>query len=151
MASVNKVILVGNLGKDPEMRYLTDGGKVVNLTLATNSSWKDKATGQKREETEWHRVVFYGRQAEIAAEYCKKGSTIYVEGRLKTRKWQDQSGVDRYTTEIVGDVLQLLGGRDSNAQNVEASAKAYANKQPARQQDMRNPGSISDMEDDIPF
>lgn len=111
MASVNKVILVGTLGKDPEIRYLPDGAAVANMSLATNSKWKDKNTGEQREETEWHRVVIYGRLAEVAGEYCKKGGSVYLEGKLKTRKWQDQSGADRYSTEIIADAMQLLGGK----------------------------------------
>jgi single-strand DNA-binding protein len=113
MASVNKVILVGNLGRDPEVRYSPEGSAICNLSLATTSSWKDKASGEKREETEWHRVVMYNRLAEIAGEYLRKGRPVYIEGRLKTRKWQDKdTGADRYSTEIVADQMQMLGGRD---------------------------------------
>jgi single-strand DNA-binding protein len=112
MASVNKVILIGNLGKDPETRYATSGAAICNITLATSRQWKDKASGEKREETEWHRVVFYDRLAEIAGEYLKKGRPVYVEGRLKTRKWQDKEGQDRYTTEIIAEEMQLLGSRE---------------------------------------
>ncbi len=113
MASVNKVILVGNLGRDPETRYSTSGAAICNVTIATSRQWKDKASGEKKEETEWHRVVFYDRLAEIAGEYLKKGRPVYVEGRLKTRKWQDKEGQDRYTTEIIAEEMQLLGSRDS--------------------------------------
>jgi len=114
MASVNKVILVGNLGRDPEVRYSPDGAAICNISIATTSNWKDKNTGERREETEWHRVVFYNRLAEIAGEYLKKGRPVYVEGRLKTRKWQDKdTGADRFSTEIVADQMQMLGGRDS--------------------------------------
>lgn len=112
MASVNKVILVGNLGKDPETRYAPSGDAITNITLATSDQWKDKATGEKKEATEWHRVVFFGRLAEIAGEYLKKGRSVYVEGRLRTRKWQDKDGQDRYTTEIVADQMQMLGSRE---------------------------------------
>ena len=112
MASVNKVILVGNLGKDPETRYSPNGGAICNVRLATTRNWKDKATGEKKEETEWHSVVFYDRLAEIAGEYLKKGRSVYVEGRLKTRKWQDKEGQDRYTTEIIAAEMQLLGSRE---------------------------------------
>ncbi len=113
MASVNKVIIIGNLGRDPEVRYSADGAAVCNVSIATMSQWKDKATGEKREETEWHRVVFYNRLAEIAGEFLKKGRSVYVEGRLKTRKWQDkETGADRYSTEIVADQMQMLGGRE---------------------------------------
>jgi single-strand DNA-binding protein len=112
MASINKVILIGNLGKDPEVRYSPNGAAICNITIATSRNWKDKTSGEKVEETEWHRVVFYDRLAEIAGEYLKKGRPVYVEGRLKTRKWQDKDGVEKYTTEIVADNMQLLGGRD---------------------------------------
>ena len=112
MASVNKVIIVGNLGKDPETRYSPNGGAICNVRIATTRNWKDKATGEKKEETEWHSVVFYDRLAEIAGEYLKKGRSVYVEGRLKTRKWQDKEGQDRYTTEIIAAEMQLLGSRE---------------------------------------
>ncbi len=114
MASVNKVILVGNLGRDPETRYATSGAAICNITVATSRQWKDKASGEKKEETEWHRVVFYDRLAEIAGEYLKKGRPVYVEGRLKTRKWQDKEGQDRYTTEIIAEEMQLLGSREGS-------------------------------------
>ena len=112
MASVNKVILIGNLGKDPEIRYAPSGGAICNVRLATTRNWKDKATGEKKEETEWHSVVFYDRLAEIAGEYLKKGRPVYVEGRLKTRKWQDKEGQERYTTEVIAAEMQLLGSRE---------------------------------------
>jgi single-strand DNA-binding protein len=112
MASVNKVILIGNLGRDPEVRYTPNGAAICNIALATSRNWKDKNSGEKMEETEWHRVVFFDRLAEIAGEYLKKGRSVYVEGRLKTRKWQDKDGVERYTTEIVADSMQLLGNRE---------------------------------------
>ena len=115
MASVNKVILVGNLGRDPETRYSTSGAAICNITVATSRQWKDKASGEKKEETEWHRVVFYDRLAEIAGEYLKKGRPVYVEGRLKTRKWQDKEGQDRYTTEIIAEEMQLLGSREGGS------------------------------------
>ncbi|MGA1382234.1 MAG: single-stranded DNA-binding protein, partial [Burkholderiaceae bacterium] len=111
MASVNKVILLGNLGRDPEVRYSADGAAIANVSIATTSRYKDKS-GEMKEDTEWHRVVFFGRLAEVVNEYLKKGRPVYVEGRLRTRKWQDQGGQDRYTTEIVADQMQLLGGRD---------------------------------------
>ena len=110
MASVNKVILIGNLGRDPETRYMPDGGAITNISVATTDTWKDKQ-GEKQEKTEWHRVAFFGRLAEIAGEYLKKGSQVYVEGRLQTRKWQDKDGNDKYTTEIVADRMQMLGSR----------------------------------------
>ena len=112
MASLNKVQIIGNLGRDPEVRYTADGAAIANLSLATTSSWKDKNTGEKREETEWHRCVFYGKIAEIVGQYAKKGRPLYVEGRLKTRKWTDKDGIEKYTTEIVCDQMQLLGSRE---------------------------------------
>lgn len=111
MASVNKVIIVGNLGKDPDVRYLPSGEAVTNITVATTDTWKDKTSGEKREATEWHRIVFFRKLAEIAGQYLKKGSQVYIEGSLKTRKWQDKDGQDRYTTEIVADSMQMLGSR----------------------------------------
>ena len=114
MASVNKVILVGNLGRDPETRYMPDGAAITNASVATSFQWNDKASGEKKEETEWHRVVFRGKLAEIAGEYLKKGSQVYVEGRLRTRKWQDKEGQDKYTTEIVADRMQMLGSRSGS-------------------------------------
>src|SRR5438105_15646472 len=110
MASVNKVILIGNLGRDPETRYMPDGGAITNISIATTDKWKDKA-GEMQEKTEWHRVAFFGKLAEIAGEYLKKGSQVYVEGRLQTRKWQDKEGQDKYTTEIVANEMQMLGSR----------------------------------------
>ncbi|MCD2358944.1 single-stranded DNA-binding protein [Pantoea sp. MHSD4] len=114
---VNKVILVGNLGQDPEVRYMPNGGAVANITLATSESWRDKQTGENKEITEWHRVVLFGKLAEVAGEYLRKGSQVYIEGQLRTRKWQDQGGQDRYTTEVVvnvGGTMQMLGGRGGN-------------------------------------
>lgn len=123
MASINKVILVGNLGRDPEMRYSADGAAICNISIATTSRWKDKASGEQREETEWHRVVFYNRLAEIAGKYLKKGSSVYIEGRLKTRKWQDkETGADRYATDVVADQMQMLGGRDGGADSTPQQA-----------------------------
>jgi len=113
---INKVILIGNLGADPEVRYMPQGGAVANLTVATSESWTDKATNERKEQTEWHRVVIYQRLAEIAGEYLRKGSKVYLEGRLKTRKWQDQQGVERYTTEIIASELQMLDGRGEGQQ-----------------------------------
>jgi single-strand DNA-binding protein len=108
---VNKVIIVGNLGQDPETRYMPSGSAVTNFTVATNESWKDKQTGEQKDRTEWHRVAMFNRLAEIAAEYLRKGSQVYIEGKLRTRKWQGQDGADRYTTEIIADEMQMLGGR----------------------------------------
>jgi single-strand DNA-binding protein len=155
MASVNKVIVVGNLGADPETRYLPSGEAVTNIRVATTDKWKDKASGEMKEATEWHRISFFGRLAEIAGEYLKKGSQVYVEGSLRTRKWQDKEGHDRYSTEIRADVMQMLGSRAgsgeprgaaSGADQPEAKTEAAARpaaKKPA--------GKFDDMADDIPF
>jgi single-strand DNA-binding protein len=155
MASVNKVILIGNLGRDPETRYMPDGGAVTNVSIATTESWKDK-NGEKQEKTEWHRVAFFGKLAEIAGEYLKKGSQVYVEGRLQTRKWQDKDGQDKYTTEIVADRMQMLGSRqgmgggeregggDREGASRPAAAKPAAGKPAAG-------SKFDDFEDDIPF
>src|ERR671936_1314103 len=133
MASVNKVILVGNLGRDPETRYMPDGAAITNVSIATSFAWTDKASGEKKEETEWHRVVFRARLAEIAGEYLKKGSQVYVEGRLRTRKWQDKDGQDRYTTEIMADSMQMLGSRSGSGEPrpEPAEARAEAKAAPA--------------------
>jgi len=125
MASVNKVILIGNLGRDPETRYAPSGSAICNVRIATTRNWKDKASGEKREETEWHSVVFYDRLAEIAGEYLKKGRPVYVEGRLKTRKWQDKDGQDRYTTEIIATEMQLLGSRDGGGAGDDSGAGSH--------------------------
>jgi single-strand DNA-binding protein len=154
MASVNKVILIGNLGRDPEVRYMPDGGAITNISIATTENWKDK-NGEKQEKTEWHRVAFFGKLAEIAGEYLKKGSQVYVEGRLQTRKWQDKDGNDKYTTEIVADRMQMLGSRqgmggggDRDAPERE-SAPRPASAKPAA---AKPAGSkFDDFEDDIPF
>ena len=172
MASLNKVTLIGNLGRDPETRYTPDGAAITNFSIATTSQWKDKGTGEKKEETEWHRLVFYNRLAEIAAEYLKKGSSIYVEGRLKTRKWQDKEGVEKTTTEVVVDQMQMLGGRggmggggggDSGEEG--GGGSGYSRPMPARGGASSGGGAASsgaakkpapaasfdDMDDDIPF
>ncbi len=160
MASVNKVILMGNLGRDPEVRYSPDGAAVCNVSIATTSSWKDKTSGERREETEWHRVVFYNRLAEIAGEYLKKGRPVYVEGRIKTRKWQNKEGVDQYTTEVVADNMQLLGGRDGGDGGASGGNEggSSAPRPAARAQQAARPAApaagganLSDMDDDIPF
>ncbi len=154
---INKVILVGNLGKDPEIRYVPNGGAVANLNIATSESWKDKGTGEKQERTEWHRVVFFGKLAEIASEYLKKGAQIYVEGRLQTRKWQDKSGQDRYTTEIVGSELQMLGGRggagggEGPPADMPYDAPASSSGGRSTQSSAPTPGGGEDFDDDIPF
>ena len=151
MASVNKVIIVGNLGKDPESRYMPNGDAVCNITVATTDTWKDKQTGEKKEATEWHRIVFFRKLAEIAGQYLKKGSPVYIEGALKTRKWQDKDGQDRYTTEIVAENMQMLGGRkDGGSAPDNDSRQASAQPRP-RQQPSGGGGSFDDFEDDIPF
>ena len=163
MASVNKVILIGNLGRDPELRYNANGGAWCTVAIATSRNWKNKDTGERQEETEWHRVVFNDRLAEIAGEYLKKGRPVYVEGRLKTRKWTDKDGVEKYTTEIVATEMQLLGGREGlggpggeeggseprptyNRPPVAAPASAQAQAAPAKVS-----SGMDDMDDDIPF
>jgi single-strand DNA-binding protein len=145
---INKVILVGNLGKDPETRYTASGSAVTNITLATTESWKDRQSGEKQEKTEWHRVVFFSRLAEIAGEYLRKGSQVYIEGRLQTRKWQDQSGQDRYTTEIVANDMQMLGGRAGGADDRAPAASGFREK-PAAAEVAESEPDFQD--DDIPF
>lgn len=157
---VNKVILVGNLGKDPDMKYTANGAAIANITVATSESWNDKQTGEKQEKTEWHRVVFFRRLAEVVGEYLRKGSQVYIEGRLQTRKWQDQSGQDRYTTEIVADEMQMLGGRggsggDSGGGAPSGGGGFRSNNQQGKQSSQSSnnqqssDGGFSD--DDIPF
>ena len=146
---VNKVILIGNLGEDPETRYMPSGGAVTNITLATSESWKDKNTGEQQERTEWHRVVFFNRLAEIAGEYLKKGSKVYIEGSLRTRKWQGQDGQDRYTTEIVANEMQMLDSRGGGGD----APFARQQQQPSGQQPSQAAATPADtsFEDDIPF
>ncbi|MEQ9464862.1 MAG: single-stranded DNA-binding protein [Haliea sp.] len=158
---VNKVILVGNLGADPETRYMPSGGAVTNVNLATSDSWKDKQTGQPQERTEWHRVVFFNRLAEIAGEYLKKGTKVYVEGSLRTRKWQGQDGQDRYTTEIVASEMQMLDSRSGGQQGGGYPQDDYSQSAPSpqqqpaaspgRQASAPPPGDFGDFDDDIPF
>ena len=163
MASVNKVILVGNLGRDPEVRYMPNSDAVANFSIATTETWKDKQ-GNRQEKTEWHNIVMYRRLAEIAGEYLKKGSSVYIEGRLQTRKWQDKQGNDRYTTEIIADQLQMLGGRNSNAAgqtpgqdhgaaspSQPGGASTDDTPPPPRRKDPAPGGNFDDMDDDIPF
>lgn len=140
MAGINKVIIVGHLGNDPEMRSMPNGEAVANISVATSEAWTDKNTGERREVTEWHRIVFYRKLAEICGQYLKKGAQVYIEGRLRTHKWQDQNGQDRYTTEIQGDVMQMLGTRPQ-------SADGANNSQPMPQQD----ASANAFDDSIPF
>lgn len=168
---VNKVILIGNLGQDPEVRYMPNGGAVTNITLATSESWRDKQTGEMKEKTEWHRVVIFGKLAEIAGEYLKKGSQVYIEGSLQTRKWQDQSGQERYTTEVVvniGGSMQMLGGRSGGGDNMSQGGGWGQPQQPQQSQQFSGGGNPRlaqqpaaaapqsneppmDFDDDIPF
>lgn len=168
MASVNKVILVGNLGRDPEVRYMPSGDAIATLSIATTDSWMDKQSGQRQEATEWHRVVFFGKTAEVAGQYLKKGSQVYVEGSIRTRKWQDkETGQDRYSTEIRGDRMQMLGGRNSGGNAApsdggddygyhqggsrqEAPAPSQAPAAPRRMESRPAP-KLDDIDDDIPF
>ncbi len=143
---INKVILIGNLGRDAETRYMPSGGAVTNVTLATSETWKDKQTGEQQERTEWHRVVFFNRLAEIAGEYLKKGSKVYIEGSLRTRKWQGNDGQDRYTTEIVANEMQMLDSRGGSA---EYSQPAARGNQPVGSSPQ--PPATDDLDDDIPF
>ncbi len=145
---VNKVILVGNLGKDPEVRYMPNGNAVANITLATSESWKDKQTGEQQEKTEWHRIVMFRRLGEIAGEYLKKGSQVYIEGKLQTRKWQDNSGNDRYTTEIVANEMQMLGGRGGGSAGFSADSAPASKAAPAP---APAAAGADDFDDDIPF
>jgi single-strand DNA-binding protein len=150
MASINKVIIVGNLGKDPETRFLPDGKAVCNFSVATTDTWKDKASGEKKEATEWHRISAFGRLAEICGEYLKKGSQVYIEGKLKTRKWQDKEGQDRYTTEIMADAMQMLGSRSGMGGGEPREMReppSTGESRPAK----KPPGQFQDMDDDIPF
>jgi single-strand DNA-binding protein len=159
MASVNKVILVGNLGRDPETRYMPDGGAVTNVSIATTETWKDKTSGEKQEKTEWHRVAFFGKLAEIAGEYLKKGSQVYVEGRLQTREWE-KDGVKRYTTEIIANAMQMLGSRQGMGGGDREGAGGGGGERPAgtagaagaaKPAASKGGGKFDDFEDDIPF
>ena len=150
MASVNKVILVGRLGKDPETRYMPNGDAVTNITLATSETWKDK-NGEKQEKTEWHRVTFYRKLAEIAGEYLKKGSMAYVEGRLETRKWTDKSGVEKYTTEIIANEMQMLSSRGSSSNSFEVVDREPSGSSASKPAAKKTGGEFDDFEDDIPF
>ena len=163
MASVNKVILVGNLGRDPETRYNPEGGAITNISVATTDTWKDKTSGEKQERTEWHRVVFFSRLAEIAGEYLKKGSQVYIEGSLRTRKWQDKEGKERTTTEIVADRMQMLGSREGSGavhtadeppdrERASAGAAASASAPSgAKGGGAPSKKNVDDLDDDIPF
>ncbi len=147
---INKVILVGNLGKDPEVRYSPNGNAVANITLATSEQWKDRNSGEQQEKTEWHRVVFFNRLAEIVGEYLKKGSQVYVEGKLQTRKWQGQDGQDRYTTEIVASEMQMLGGRQGGGDDSWSSSRSAGGSKAAAPA-AAPAGDIGDFDDDVPF
>ncbi len=147
---VNKVILLGNLGNDPEVRYTASGAAVANVSLATTDSWRDKESGDQQERTEWHRVVFFGRLAEIVGEYLNKGSQIYVEGRLQTRKWQDKDGNDKYSTEIVASEMQMLGGGRGGSGGGGGSNQSRSSNQPDESA-ARQPAGADDFDDDIPF
>jgi single-strand DNA-binding protein len=174
MASINKVILIGNLGRDPEVRYAPSGSAICNVTIATTRNWKSKDSGERQEETEWHRIVFYDRLAEIAGEYLKKGRSVYIEGRLKTRKWTDKDGVEKYTTEIIADQMQMLGNREGGGgmgAGEEGSSSGAPARTPARSGGGAGAGAgagagggagagkapaksntgFDDMDDDIPF
>ena len=169
MASVNKVILIGNLGRDPEVRYAPSGAAICNVTIATSRQWKNKDSGERQEETEWHRVVFYDRLAEIAGEYLKKGKSVYVEGRLKTRKWTDKDGVEKYTTEIVAQEMTMLGGREGGSgggtgggyggddsgmgesRDSRPARSAPPARTPAPKPAAKSSTGFDDMDDDIPF
>lgn len=159
---VNKVILVGNLGQDPEVRYMPNGGAVANITLATSESWRDKQTGEMKEQTEWHRVVLFGKLAEVASEYLRKGSQVYIEGQLRTRKWTDQSGQDKYTTEVVvnvGGTMQMLGGRQGGGAPAggqqQQGGNQFSGGAQSRPQQQSAPAPSNeppmDFDDDIPF
>lgn len=165
MASVNKVIIIGNLGRDPEVRYAPSGSAICNVAIATSRNWKDKTSGERQEETEWHRVVFYDRLAEIAGEYLKKGKSVYIEGRLKTRKWTDKDGVEKYTTEVIAQEMTMLGGREGGAgggggddggyePRAEAPRRAAPPPRapaPAPRPAPKSSTGFDDMDDDIPF
>jgi len=160
MASVNKVIIIGNLGRDPEVRYTPNGSAVCNIGVATTRTWKNKDSGDKVEETEWHRVVFYDRLAEIAGEYLKKGRSVYVEGRLKTRKWQDKDGAEKYTTEIIAEEMKMLGGREGMGGGADDGGEpsGYGNRQQpasrpaaAAKAAPKSSTGFDNMDDDIPF
>jgi len=166
MASINKVIIVGNLGRDPETRYMPNGEAVTNIAVATTESWKDKSSGEKKEITEWHRITFYRKLAEIAGQYLVKGSQVYIEGRLQTRKWTDKDGVERYTTEIVADTMQMLGSRQSGSADDASNDYGHGGQQRSNQPQSRqrtqqqasqrrhnnqSPAPNYDDRDDIPF
>jgi single-strand DNA-binding protein len=148
---INKVIIVGNLGGDPETRYMPSGSAVTNLTVATNESWKDKTTGEQKDRTEWHKVAMFNRLAEVAAEYLRKGSQVYIEGKLRTRKWQDKSGQDRWTTEIVADEMQMLGGRGGSGGGGGGGSAPMSSPSDSGPPSAPPQPGPDDFDDDIPF
>ncbi len=160
MASINKVILIGNLGKDPELKFLPSGQPVANFPIATSEKWKDKSTGESKEQTEWHNIVMFGKLAEICGQYLRKGSSVFVEGRLQTRKWQDKTGQDRYTTEIIANEMKMLGGRgdqsSGSASDSQSKESKYGYYQPPTHQSAKNKATFdaqspSGFDDDIPW
>jgi single-strand DNA-binding protein len=157
MSSVNKVIILGNLGRDPDVRYTNDGNAICNIAVATTEKWTDKTSGEKKEVTEWHRIVLYRKLAEIAEKYLSKGSQVYIEGKLQTRKWTDKDGVERYTTEIVADSLQMLGSKPAEGRSKDANPGNAKQANPQRQQgrqaqqQQQRQSSNDDMDEDIPF
>ena len=151
MASINKVIIVGNLGRDPETRYTTGGEAICNIAVATSDRWKDKASGEQREATEWHRITFFGKLAEIAGQYLKKGSQVYVEGKLRTRKYTDKDGVEKYATDIIADQMQMLGSRQGGGEPAEDYSRAPAARPNAGGAKPARSSGMSAMDDDIPF
>ena len=160
MASVNKAILIGNLGKDPELKFLPSGQPVANFSIATSEKWKDKSTGETKEQTEWHNIIMFGKLAEIAGQYLKKGSSVFVEGRLQTRKWQDKNGQDRYTTEIIANEMKMLGGRGDQSSSSASDSQSKESKQgyyqPQTTQSARNKATFdaqspAGFDEDVPF
>lgn len=151
--SVNKVMILGNLGANPEVKFLANGGAVANLSIATSRSWVDKNTNQKQEKTEWHRVIFYGKQAETIGQFVSKGRQLFVEGRMETRKWTDNNGVDRYTTEVIGESFSFVGAKPESAPQSEPSGYAGASSQKtqANAYERASTGAVSEIDDDIPF
>jgi single-strand DNA-binding protein len=157
MASVNQATIIGNLGRDPEMRYMPSGDAIATISVATTESWKDKNTGEKKEETEWHRITFFGRLAEIVGQYLVKGSSVYVQGRLKTNKYTDKDGIERYATGIIGETMRMLGGAskgdgaNDNGTPIREQARGQGHAPPASRPQPRPAPNFSDMDDDIPF
>ena len=151
MASVNKVILIGNLGKDPELKFLPSGQPVANFSVATSEKWKDKSTGETKEQTEWHNIIMFGKLAEIAGQYLKKGSSVFIEGRLQTRKWQDKTGQDRYTTEIIANEMKMLGSRGDQSGSQPAQQPRSQSNQDARNKATFDAQAPAGFDDDIPW